>query len=147
MVRCSVPSTLHQEFCRSCLLHRRRLCLWLHHCLSAKPCDSYQETWPKRPALPHKGRNNALQLGHEIYSDCSMWSDREDAGSVCVLTHRRVVTVNKFCKFLLNLFLHHLMVWPQSPTENKMHLYQRHRRSTPLKCNDATLGVIVMCCS
>lgn len=32
------------------------------------PCDSHQETLAKRPALPHRGRNNSLQLGHEMHT-------------------------------------------------------------------------------
>lgn len=48
---------------------------FISDCIAAslqKPCDIYQETRGKRSARLHEGQNNALQLGHEILSDCSM---------------------------------------------------------------------------
>lgn len=144
---CSEPSFISSpRWCgvnRSSWMHRKRLWFWLHHCFSAKPCDSYQETRIKRSALLHKGGNNTLQLGHETYSvACDLIGRTQE---VCV--HREThtesgVTVNKFCTFLLKFSPHHLMVWPQSPTENKMQYTIAH----PWLCNDATLGVIIMRC-
>lgn len=80
---------------------------WLHRCLQAKTCDSYQAIWAERSVLLYKGQNNALQLGNEINSlteACNLIGRREEVCiCVCTLTRRETVTVNRFCTFLLKL--------------------------------------------
>lgn len=146
MLSCSEFSFIHLH---SVVVCREAVCctqLWFcwHHCLSAKPCDSYQETWAKRSGLLYKGRNNILQLGHEIH--WSMWSDRKDAETVCVFTHQRDThgelwqSTDSAHSCWNSASLHHLMCCHHShPPKNKMY-------HTPLRYNDATLGVIIVCC-
>lgn len=102
----------------------------------ASPCPQAREwlltTWPW----------NTLSNG-------SMWSDREDEGSVCVrIQHRQSCDSKQILHIPAEtVSVHHQLVRPQRTTENKMYLSQEHQRSTPLKCNDAILGVIIMCCA
>ena len=97
---------------------KKNLWFWLHLCKAL--WFPIRRSEPRGQLFPSRD-NNISQLGHEIHSDCSIWSDRDSGKRTGThWTHGETGDSTMILHILVKKSQHCLTVWPHLSTENQI---------------------------